>query len=88
MIHTPKMNKLKVYSWHTMLWKLKNNKNATETVKKISSVYKQDVITDHQVWNWFPKFCSGDMSLKDEHRPGCSPDLNQDALRKLVECNL
>ena len=32
----------------------------------------------------FPKFYSGNMSLK---RPGYSLDFNQDALKELVECN-
>ena len=35
------------------------------------------------VENWFSKFHSDDMSLRDESRPGCLSDLNQDALRKL-----
>ena len=36
-----------------MLWGLKNNKNATETCQKISSVENQSVITDRQIRNWF-----------------------------------
>ena len=44
-----------------MLWKFKNNKNATEVTKKISSAHGQSVITDRQVQNWFSKFGSVDM---------------------------
>ena len=47
------MEELKV---HVMLWKFENNKNATETVKEISNVYDQGVITDCQVQNWFQSF--------------------------------
>ena len=36
---------------------------------------------------WFSKFHSGNMSLRDEPRPGHSSDLDQDALRELVKCN-
>ena len=81
------MEDLKVHIRHVMLWEFKNNKNATETAKKICSVYGQGVITDRQVRNWFSKFRSGDTSLRDEPRPGRSSDLDQDALRELVECN-
>ena len=69
-----------------MLCVFKNNKNATEAVKKISSVYGQSIITDHQ--KWFAKFHSSDTSLTDQPRPGHLSDLDQDALRELVECNL
>ena len=54
---------------HVMLWKFEN-KNSTETPKKISSVYDQDLIADHQDQNWFSKFFSGDTSSRDEHRLG------------------
>ena len=54
------MKELKVHIPHVILWEFKNYKNATETAKKICSVYDQNIITDHQVWNWYLKFCSGD----------------------------
>ena len=82
------MEELKVHIWHVMLWEFKNNKNAAETAKKISSVYGQSVIPDHQVQNWFLKIHSGDTSLTDESRPGHLSDLNQEALRELLQCNL
>ena len=71
-----------------MLWEFKNNKNATETTKKLCSIYVQDVITDRQVWNWFSKFRSGDISLRDKPRPGHSSDFHLDILRELVKSNL
>ena len=45
------MEKLKVYIRHVMLLKFKNNKNSIEAIKKFSSIYGQDVITDRQVKN-------------------------------------
>ena len=36
----------------------------------------------------FQKFHFGNTSPRDEPRPGCSSDRNQNALRKLVECNV
>ena len=47
-----------------MLCEFKNNEIASETGKKICSVYGQDVITDCQVQKWFSKFHSDDTSLK------------------------
>ena len=81
------MEELKVHIRHVMSWEFKNNKNAIESAKKICSVYGQSAITDHQVWNWFSKIHSGDMSLSGESRPGCSSDLNQYALREFLKCN-
>ena len=69
------------------MWEFKNNKIATETDKKISSVYGQGVIIDRPGRNWFSKFRSGDMPLKDKSWPERSSDLNQDDLREFVECN-
>ena len=80
------MVELKVYIWHFMLWEFKNNKNATETAKKICSIYGQCVITDCQEQNWFSKFHSGNMLLRNEPRLGYSSDSDQDASRQLMEC--
>ena len=80
------MKELKVHI-QDIMWELMNYKNATETAKKISRVHGLSVITDHQVRNWFSKFHSGDTLLRDETRLGCSSNLDQDALRKFVECN-
>ena len=82
------MDELKVHIWLVMLRKIKNNKNATKTAKKISSVYGQGIITDHQFQICFLKFRSGDTSLRDQPRPKRSSDLGQDTLRELVEYNL
>ena len=67
---------------HVMLCVFKNNKNTTETVKKISCAYG---FTGHHVQIWFSKFHSGEISLRDKLGPGCSSDLDQSALRELVE---
>ena len=68
------MEGLKVHICHVMLWEFKQGNNATETAEKICSVYGEGTITDQAVWKWFVKVRSGDTSLKDEQRPGCSSD--------------
>ena len=82
------MEELKVHIWHVILWEFKNNKNTTtETAKKICSVHGQGVITYCWVRNQFSKFPSGDTSWKMNPRRERLSDLNQDALKELVECN-
>ena len=70
-----------------MLWEFKNNKHETKTVENVCSVYGEGVITDRIVRNWFSKFRSDDISLRDDSRRGWSLDLNQDAVRGSMECN-
>ena len=81
------MVKMKVHIRHVMLWEFKNNETAIEITKRISSIHVKDVINNGKASNCFSKFRSGDTSLKDEPRPGCSLDLDRDALRELVEYN-
>ena len=76
-----------VHIWHVMLWEFKNNKITRETAKKIFIVYGSGVITDHKIQNWFSKSHFDNMWLRDEPRPGCSSDLNQDPLREFMKCN-
>ena len=82
-----KMDKLKLHIWYLMLWEFKNNKTTPKTAKKISSVYNQGVIVNHQVQNWLSKFCSGNTSLREKPRTGHSSDLDQESLRELVKYN-
>ena len=49
------MVKLKVQIQYVMLFEINNDKHSTESMKKLSNVYDQIVITDHQVLNWFSK---------------------------------
>ena len=79
------MEELKVHIWNVILFEFKNYKNVKETAKKICG---QVCITEHRVWNWFSKFHSDNTSLRSKLRSRCSSNLNQDALRELVECNL
>ena len=60
-----------------MLWEFKNNKNATETIKKISSINSYGDRSNCQVRNWFSKFCSSDTSLREEPRSRRSSDIDE-----------
>ena len=37
------------------MWEFKNNKNITETTKKICCIHGLVVITDNWIFNWFSK---------------------------------
>ena len=47
----------------------KNNENATDIAKKISSVYDQGEITNHQIWKYFSKFRSSDWKMNPDQNP-------------------
>ena len=70
-----------------MLSEFKNDKNVTETAKKLYRIYGEGVIIDLHGRFWFSKFRSRDTPMRNEPRQGHSSDLDQDALRELVECN-
>lgn len=53
--------------------------------RKICIAYGLGVIIDWHVW--FAKFLSGEMLLEDEPRPWCSLDLDDEALKSIIESN-
>lgn len=55
-----------------------NINGAKTTAEKICNVYDKDLISDHAVRNWFAKFRSGNMTLKNKLRKGRSSDLEDD----------
>ena len=61
-----------------MLRELKNNKNATEIPKNMSSVFSQGVIIYPRVQKRSSKFSYGVRSLKSELRPERSTDNHKD----------
>ena len=56
-----------MHIWYLM-WKFKNDKNATKAAKKSCNVYTQGVITTCQVWKLFSKFHFSDISDQDTHQ--------------------
>ena len=50
-------------------------------------MYGEGVKSDQAVRNWFVKFRSGDMTLKDEPRMGRPSDFDDDVLNSLLEEN-
>ena len=48
------------------LYEFKLNQSAAEIVRKINQAFGNDSVNKRTVRRWFPKFRSGDFSLKDK----------------------
>ncbi|CAK9796133.1 Histone-lysine N-methyltransferase SETMAR [Anthophora plagiata] len=81
------MEKSKQHIRHVMLWEFQNGNNAANTAKKICDVIGEGVVSERTVRNWFAKFRSGDISLQYEPKPGRSTDIDDHALKVLMEQN-
>ncbi|XP_015181327.1 PREDICTED: histone-lysine N-methyltransferase SETMAR-like [Polistes dominula] len=81
------MESQKVHIRHVMLWEFKQGNSAKVTAEKICRVYGEGLITDRAVRNWFVKFRSGDMTLKDEPRAGRPSDFDDNLLKAVLEQN-
>ncbi|XP_015185986.1 PREDICTED: histone-lysine N-methyltransferase SETMAR-like [Polistes dominula] len=81
------MESQKVHIRHVMLWEFKQGNSAKVTAEKICRVYVEGLITDRAVRNWFVKFRSGDMTLKDEPRARRPSDFDDNLLKAVLEQN-
>lgn len=45
-------------------------KNAVETVVMMQTVYKEHALNKTQVYEWFPRFKRGEMTIEDQPRSG------------------
>ena len=80
------MEELKVHIHQVMSWELKITKPLQKQLRKfLVFIAKESLLIAK--FKIFSKFHSGDASLRDEPRPSCSSDFDQDALRELVEFN-
>ena len=70
-----------------MLYYFKKGKNATETHKKICSVYGEGAVTDRTCQKWFAKFCAGDFSLDNAPWSSRPVEVDSDQIESLIENN-
>ena len=70
-----------------MLYYFKKGKNATETHKKICSVYGEGAVTDRTCQKWFAKFHAGDFLLDDAPRSGRPVEVDSDHIETIIENN-
>lgn len=73
---------------YVMLWEFKQSNSTKSTAEKISSIRSEGIITDRAARNWFVKFDSGDSTVKDKLRVGCSYEFDNNLLNTILEQNL
>lgn len=66
---------------------LEKGKNATETQKKICTVYGEGAVTDRTCQKWFAKFRAGDFSLDHAPRLGRPVEVDSSQIETLIENN-
>ena len=82
-----KMEEKKQHFQHIMLYYFKEDKNATETQKKICVVYGESAVTDGTCQKRFAKFCAGVFSLDDAPQLGRPVEVDSDQIKTLIENN-
>lgn len=73
------MENQKEHVRHILLFYFRKGKNASQAHKKLCAIYGDEALKERQCQNWFAKFRSGDISLKNEKRSGRSVEVD-DAL--------
>ncbi|XP_035725547.1 histone-lysine N-methyltransferase SETMAR-like [Vespa mandarinia] len=59
----------------------------SETRKKLTDVYGEDVLTVRQCQNWFAKFRYGNFDVEDAPRSGRLVEADKDTIKALVDAN-
>ena len=55
---------------YAMLFYYKKGKNAAKTCRKICEVYGENAVSERRIQEWFTRFRSGNLDVKDAHRSG------------------
>lgn len=79
------MNQQKLHFRHSILYEFQIGHNATEAHKNLCFVFGKSIVSVRMVQRWFEKFRSGDINLQDEPRTGRPDEIDDDALRALVD---
>ena len=70
---------------HILLFYFCKGKNTEQAAKKLRDVYGKEALKDRQCRNWFDKFRTGDLSLKDEQRSGRSNQVDDDEIKAIIK---
>lgn len=81
------MEDKKVHFRHIMLFYYCKGKNATQTHKKICSVYGNNAITIKTCQNWFQRFRAKKYVLEDAPRSGRASVIDSDEVSTLIAAN-
>ncbi|GBL98271.1 hypothetical protein AVEN_174072-1 [Araneus ventricosus] len=69
---------------HILLY-LRKGKKAAETHKNVCEVYDVGCLTERRCQNWFEKFPSGNLSLKDDKRSGRPTEVSDEQIKTIIE---
>ena len=72
---------------HILLCYYQKGKNAVQARKKLYDVYGEKSLTERQCRNWFARFRSGDLDLKDAPRSGRPTEVEDDNMKAMIENN-
>lgn len=79
------MEDKKMHLRHVMLYYYKKGKNASQTCRKICSVYGDNVLAESTVRKWFVRFKSEIFDLKDKDRCGRPSIVDEDPIQNEIE---
>ena len=70
---------------HNLFFYFCKGKNAGRAAKKLRDVYGEEAVKDRHCQNWFDKFRSGDISLKDVQRSGRPNEVDDEQIKAISE---
>ena len=70
-----------------MLYEFQKGSNASVACKNLCDTFGSKVVNIRTYERRFTKFCSGDLSLKDDYRSGWPSKVDNDILQSMLESN-
>lgn len=70
-----------------LLYDFKSEVKAAESHRRINAAFGEGTISQRTCYDWFTRFESGDLEVKDKTHPGRPSAFDNDALQTLVEAN-
>ena len=72
---------------HILLHPFRKGKNAVQARKKLYNLHGEKSLTERLCQNWFARFRSEDIDLKDAPRSGCPAEVDDDKIKAMIENN-
>ena len=72
---------------HILLYYSRKGKNAVQARKKMYDFYGEKLLTERQCQNWFSRFRSGGLDLKDPSHSAHPTEVDDDNIKAVIENN-
>ncbi|OAD62854.1 Histone-lysine N-methyltransferase SETMAR [Eufriesea mexicana] len=79
------MEEQEAHFGHTLLFYFRKGKNASQARKKLCAVYGNEALKERQCQNWFAKFHSGDLSLKNAQQSGRPVEVDETHIKAIID---